>query len=169
MGKAARDVDALLLTARKGGGRQRPQPLRDVQPCQQTRRPVPRLIVWPEGTVDYWIEEGYPAAWYSKNDPRTVRRMIAQTLGPKDIALVGATGLLFKGDTKLDAATNSVFAIDASGTILGRYDKAHLVPYGEYLPMRALTLRGLPSAAALVLDWPGARFASGPRASRPTT
>ncbi len=100
--------------------------------------PIPRLIVWPEGTVDYWIEEGYPAAWYAKNDPRTVRRMIAQTLGPKDIALVGATGLLFKGDTKLDAATNSVFAIDASGAILGRYDKAHLVPYGEYLPMRAI-------------------------------
>lgn len=100
--------------------------------------PVPRLIVWPEGTVDYWIEEGYPAAWYSKNDPRTVRAMIAQTLGPKDIALIGGTGLLFKGDDKLDAATNSVFAIDASGTILGRYDKAHLVPYGEYLPMRTI-------------------------------
>lgn len=100
--------------------------------------PVPRLIVWPEGTVDYWIEEGYPAAWYAKNDPRTVRRMIAQTLGPKDIALVGSTGLLFKGDDKLDAATNSVFAIDANGAILGRYDKAHLVPYGEYLPMRTI-------------------------------
>jgi apolipoprotein N-acyltransferase len=100
--------------------------------------PVPRLIVWPEGTVDYWLEEGYPAAWYAKNDPRTVRAMIAQTLGPKDIALVGGNGLLFKGDDKLDAATNSVFAIDASGTILGRYDKAHLVPYGEYLPMRPI-------------------------------
>lgn len=100
--------------------------------------PVPRLIVWPEGTVDYWIEEGYPAAWYARNDPRTVRAMIAQTLGPKDIALVGGNGLLFKGDDKLDAATNSVFAIDASGTILGRYDKAHLVPYGEYLPMRPI-------------------------------
>jgi len=99
---------------------------------------VPRLIVWPEGTVDYWLEEGYPPAWYAKNDPRTVRRMIAQTLGPKDIALVGGNGLLFKGDDTLDAATNSVFAIDASGTILGRYDKAHLVPYGEYLPMRPI-------------------------------
>ncbi|OYX47907.1 MAG: apolipoprotein N-acyltransferase [Sphingomonas sp. 32-66-10] len=100
--------------------------------------PVPRLIVWPEGTVDYWLEEGYPAAWYSRNDPRTVRAMIAQTLGPKDIALVGGNALLFKGDDKLDAATNSVFAIDASGTVLGRYDKAHLVPYGEYLPMRTI-------------------------------
>ncbi|MGJ3628071.1 nitrilase-related carbon-nitrogen hydrolase [Sphingomonas sp. MMS24-JH45] len=30
---------------------------------------------------------------------------------------------------------NSVFALDADRRILHRYDKAHLVPYGEYLPM----------------------------------
>ncbi|HSX57611.1 MAG TPA: apolipoprotein N-acyltransferase [Sphingomonas sp.] len=100
--------------------------------------PVPRLIVWPEGAVDYWLEDGYPPEWYSRNDPRAVRQRIAMTLGPKDVALVGGTGLLFGGDTELDAASNSVFAIDAAGTIRGRYDKAHLVPYGEYLPMRAL-------------------------------
>ncbi len=100
--------------------------------------PAPRLIVWPEGALEYWIEQGYPEAWYGKGDPRTIRATIAQTLGPKDIALVGGNALLFKGDTELDAATNSVFAIDATGSILGRYDKAHLVPYGEYLPMRSI-------------------------------
>jgi len=100
--------------------------------------PVPRLIVWPEGAVDYWIEDGYPPEWYSRNDPRAVRQRIAQTLGPRDVALVGGTGLSFGGDKKLDAATNSVFAIDATGAIHGRYDKAHLVPYGEYLPMRTI-------------------------------
>lgn len=101
-------------------------------------RPAPRLIVWPEGAVDYWIEDGYPPEWYNRNDPRAVRERIAMTLGPKDIALIGGNGLLFGGDRTLDAATNSVFAIDASGTIRSRYDKAHLVPYGEYLPMRSI-------------------------------
>lgn len=100
--------------------------------------PVPRLIVWPEGAVDYWIEDGYPPEWYSRNDPRAVRERIAMTLGPKDMALIGGTGLLFGGDKQLDAASNSVFAIDPAGAIRGRYDKAHLVPYGEYLPMRGI-------------------------------
>lgn len=100
--------------------------------------PAPRLIVWPEGAVDYWIEDGYPPEWYNRNDPRAVRERIAMTLGPRDIALIGGNGLLFGGDRTLDAATNSVFAIDASGTIRSRYDKAHLVPYGEYLPMRSI-------------------------------
>ena len=35
-------------------------------------------------------------------------------------------------------AWNVVTALDSSGTIRGSYAKAHLVPYGEYLPMRAL-------------------------------
>jgi apolipoprotein N-acyltransferase len=31
-----------------------------------------------------------------------------------------------------------VFVIAPGGAIIGRYDKSHLVPYGEYLPMRPL-------------------------------
>ena len=38
--EAARDVDALLLAAGEGRGRQRPQPLGNVEPAQQTALPV---------------------------------------------------------------------------------------------------------------------------------
>ena len=56
------------------------------------------------------------------------------------------------------AATNSLYGIDATGRLLGRYDKSHLVPYGEYLPMRPLLSRiGLSRLAPGDMD-----FDSGP-------
>jgi apolipoprotein N-acyltransferase len=38
----------------------------------------------------------------------------------------------------VDGAANSIFVLGPGGKIMARYDKAHLVPYGEYLPMRPL-------------------------------
>ncbi|MBK2942491.1 apolipoprotein N-acyltransferase, partial [Klebsiella pneumoniae] len=43
-----------------------------------------------------------------------------------------------KGRPGAVSARNSVMALDGTGAILAGYDKAHLVPYGEYLPMRPL-------------------------------
>ena len=52
--------------------------------------------------------------------------------------LTGGNALRFDAAGKVRSATNSIFAIDARAKILGRYDKAHLVPFGEYLPARPL-------------------------------
>ncbi|TGX54917.1 apolipoprotein N-acyltransferase [Sphingomonas gei] len=100
---------------------------------------APRLLVWPEGTVNYYVEDGYPdTRFYGRGDPRWVRARIAAQLGPRDIALIGGTSLFFGKDGQLSGAGNSVWALDANGALGQRYDKAHLVPYGEYLPMRTL-------------------------------
>ncbi|WP_374945245.1 apolipoprotein N-acyltransferase [Sphingomonas sp.] len=99
-----------------------------------TPGPAPRLVVWPEGVVRDLIEDGYPAWAYDRPASYT-RRRIASVLGPRDILLTGGTALSFAPDGNISAAANSVFAIDARGRLAGRYDKAHLVPYGEYLPI----------------------------------
>ncbi len=98
---------------------------------------APRLIVWPEGTVNFYLEDGYPPAWYAR-PPLLTRAAIASALGPRDVALVGGTALSFGADGQVDAAGNSVFALLPDTRLAGRYDKAHLVPGGEYLPMRSL-------------------------------
>ncbi|WP_420136564.1 apolipoprotein N-acyltransferase [Sphingomonas sp.] len=87
----------------------------------------PRIIFWPEVAIPAQLEQ----------DALT-RRALANLLGPRDLLLTGAETVRFNENGDLVAAANSLFAIDADARILGRYDKSHLVPFGEYLPMRPL-------------------------------
>ena len=100
--------------------------------------PAPRLIVWPEGALRYYVEPGYPSAWYGPALPDLVRARIARSIGPRDIVLTGGNALQFDAKGDIATATNSVFAIDGRALLAGRYDKAHLVPWGEYLPARPI-------------------------------
>jgi apolipoprotein N-acyltransferase len=97
----------------------------------------PRLLLWPEVAVTEPLQDArrHPIA---QEDAAWTREQVQRMLGPRDLLLTG--GLAINSSDGIDAsgATNSVFAMDASGRIVARYDKAHLVPYGEYLPMRPL-------------------------------
>lgn len=84
----------------------------------------PRLILWPEAAVPYFLEE-----------ERWARDRIAALMGPRDLILTGGDALVHDRDGRVVAARNSVFAMDAQARLLARYDKAHLVPYGEYLAL----------------------------------
>lgn len=100
--------------------------------------PAPRLVMWPEGAVEYYLEDGYPRAWYFAGSPAITRGTIARTLGARDRALVGGTALMFDSAGQITGAGNSIFVVGPDARLGGRYDKAHLVPYGEYLPMRPI-------------------------------
>ncbi len=103
---------------------------------------TPRLVFWPEAAIIEPLDA----------DP-ALRRRAASVLGPRDLLFTGATGEVEGG-----RYSNSVFVLDAAGRILGRYDKAQLVPFGEYLPLAELLERF--GAARLV---PGeADFVPGP-------
>lgn len=129
--------------------------------------PVPRLVVWPEGVLRDLIEDDYPEWAYGWARPEFSRRRIAALLGPGDLLMTGGYSLGFDERGELTSAANPVFAIDDRARITGRYDKAHLVPYGEYLPMpwllKPLGLSRLvpgeldftPGPGPRSLDWPG--------------
>ena len=110
----------------------------------------PRLLLWPEAAVPEYLEE-------ARREDRLARARIAGLLGARDIVLTGGTALEWGKDNYAIGARNSLFAMDGRGKILARYDKAHLVPFGEYLPMRwLLSVIGLSRLVPGDLDfWPG--------------
>lgn len=97
--------------------------------------PVRRLILWPEAAVTEPMEDGRAGA-----DRYTAAERLRATrsLAVGDILLTGGLSVTSRGGQLVDGATNSIYALAPLGRVIGRYDKAHLVPYGEYLPMRPL-------------------------------
>jgi apolipoprotein N-acyltransferase len=88
---------------------------------------TPRLLLWPEGATLHYLELEPDA-----------REALAQLLGPHDLLLTGGPSATVTADSDDYLYHNSVFGMDPSGTLRWRYDKAHLVPFGEYLPERAI-------------------------------
>jgi len=123
-----------------------------------------RLVLWPESAVPDYLQSGYDRAWYAAStyagDPALARERMGRVIGPGSMLLTGAVDLEFRR-RQVVGAWNVVTMIDPAGTIRGRYEKAHLVPYGEYLPMRGLlTPLGLSRLVAGDFDYlagPGPR------------
>nr|WP_240504347.1 apolipoprotein N-acyltransferase [Tsuneonella mangrovi] len=128
-----------------------------------------RLVLWPESGVPDYLREGYPEQYYlattAGGDPRYARQRIARVIGPGSLLMTGAVNLEIADKGTPDAhaigAYNVVTVLDDKGDIVGSYAKAHLVPYGEYLPMRwllePLGLRRLVAGAIDFLPGPGPR------------
>lgn len=117
---------------------------------------TPRLILWPEAAVPDYLERGYPAAYYDRS-PAEARARIVRLMNAQDVLLLGALKLELDKAGDVVGARNAVMTVHADGTLGPRYDKAHLVPYGEYLPMRPiLSAIGLSRLAPGDIDfWPG--------------
>ena len=111
-----------------------------------------RVVLWPESAIPDYLEDGYPQRYYDRmtarnpetwrGDPVFARERIATVIGPQSTLLTGVVnlniGIREDGSEGAVSARNSVLAIDGSGAITHEYAKAHLVPYGEYLPMEDL-------------------------------
>ena len=117
---------------------------------------TPRLILWPEAAIPDYLETGYPAVYYDRS-PAEARGRLTDLMNPNDVMLLGALKLELGRDGTVVGARNAVMTVHADGTLGARYDKAHLVPYGEYLPMRPiLSALGLSRLAPGDIDfWPG--------------
>jgi apolipoprotein N-acyltransferase len=107
--------------------------------------------IWPEGSADFLI-----------NRSASVRSAVARRAPPGGVVLTGTVTANPEGP--VDKVWNSIAAVTADGQIASVYEKAHLVPFGEYVPLQSL-LSFLPIVAGrsgldigpglVTLDLPG--------------
>ncbi len=87
--------------------------------------PVPHVVIWPETAV--------PAIYNGASD---FIRAVAQAVPPDGLVVTGVVRRDPPAPSGAPGALwNSVIAVDGSGHLLARYDKHHLVPFGEYVPL----------------------------------
>jgi apolipoprotein N-acyltransferase len=86
-------------------------------------------IVWPESAVPGLIDVDPP-----------LRDQLGRLARSHDASLiVGGTGVEFDSVSgRYTAFYDSAFVIDSAGNVRDRYDKIQLVPFGEFVPLRAL-------------------------------
>ena len=70
--------------------------------------------------------------------PRTRRVGADRSLAKPSTKLITGAVRAPDADPRNPQAYNSIYVIDADGSIRGIYDKVHLVPFGEYLPFQRL-------------------------------
>jgi apolipoprotein N-acyltransferase len=97
----------------------RPRALRDVT-----------HLIWPESAFPFFLT----------HEPDALAQ-IAALLKPSTKLIVGAVRAADNASARNPQVYNSIYVIDADGSIRGIYDKVHLVPFGEYLPFQRLLER----------------------------
>jgi len=85
------------------------------------------LILWPEAATPFIFEQ---EPLYQT----IVKDLVTQAATP----LVLGSPALHRHSNGRPYLLNSAYLLDASGNIAGRYDKQHLVPFGEYIPLRQI-------------------------------
>ena len=84
---------------------------------------MPTHVIWPETAVPFLLA----------NDV-TARTEAARAVPPGGALVTGSVRSAFVGGQR--ALFNALLVIDDKADVLSVYDKAHLVPFGEYVPFR---------------------------------
>ena len=93
------------------------------EPDPEGRRPT--HVIWPETSATFFVTEDQE------------RRALLAKAAPADgLVIVGAPRRSPRGQPY--QVWNSLLALNPQGRVVGSYDKTHLVPFGEYIPLRSV-------------------------------
>jgi len=87
------------------------------------------LIVWPEAATPFIYER----------EPVYQLQLVALANRASAPLVFGSPAVRFDADRK-PFLLNSAYLLSPDGQLLGRYDKQHLVPFGEYIPLKSSLL-----------------------------
>jgi apolipoprotein N-acyltransferase len=88
--------------------------------------PESDFIVWPEAAIPFYFQANEKFSPLVRDVPRKMRSFL----------LFGSLSFQFHQDRYL--LYNSAFLLDPRGQTLDEYRKIHLVPFGEYVPLRSI-------------------------------
>ena len=83
-------------------------------------------VVWPETAASFFLNLDDPHRW-----------LAARAAPPGGLLLTGAPRVTPRNVEPM-TMWNSLMAVDSHGLMAGIYDKVHLVPFGEYVPLRGI-------------------------------
>lgn len=98
-----------------------------LQLSSQAAADKPELLIWPEAATPFFLQEQTPLADRVRQVP----------VEKNSYLLVGSPAYQSQGDGDY-RYFNSAYLFSPAGEELGRSDKIHLVPFGEYVPLGTL-------------------------------
>ncbi|MBM4123842.1 MAG: apolipoprotein N-acyltransferase [Nitrospira sp.] len=107
------------------------------------------LLIWPEAATPFLFEREAAYREEVTNLARTQQVPL----------LLGSPALRYYPDGR-PYLLNSAYLLAQDGTIVGRYDKQHLVPFGEYIPLKSSLLFFLDKLVEGIGDFEAGRVAT---------
>ncbi len=129
---------------------------RYVEMTRQAASGGARFIVWPESSLPFYFQE-------EPSGGDAVRRLAHDT---RTFILVGSDQVERSDPPKF---YNAAFLVTPDGTVGGIYRKMHLVPFGEYVPLKKLLFFASPLVEAVSDFSPGEEIVMLPVAGHPVS
>ncbi len=101
----------------------------------------PSFIIWPESATQFYYDAD-----------QGMRELLARQAPRNGAFLMGAVRFVRNAEEGFKV-WNSFYAVTDRGEIEGLYDKAHLVPFGEYIPFRSVVPKLIRKVTAGAVDY----------------